>query len=66
MTYQKPINPQRFDEPVYEQLRPKKKTESRRVLLKRSAPGATRARAGGKKPGAAKTQSRTVARSKSK
>lgn len=26
MTYQKPINPQRFDEPIYEQLRPKKKT----------------------------------------
>ncbi len=66
MTYQKPINPQRFDQPVYEQLRPKKKTESKRVFAKQHEPGLTQGRARGKKPVAAKTRSRAIVKSKSK
>ncbi len=32
MTYQKPMNPQRFDEPVYEQMNPKAKAEKKRPV----------------------------------
>jgi hypothetical protein len=31
MSYQKPVNPQRFDERVYEQLNPQKKAEEKRT-----------------------------------
>lgn len=39
MTYQKPMNPQRFDEPVYEQMNPKEKDEKKRpvAIRKREA-----------------------------
>lgn len=32
MSYQKPVNPQWFDEPVYEQMNPKEKVEKKRPV----------------------------------
>ena len=59
MTYQKPINPQRFDQPVYEQAKLKKKTESKRVLTEQANPK----RAAVKKP-VDKARPRVIAKSK--
>jgi len=64
MTYQKPINPQRFDQPVYEQAKPKKKTESKRVLTEQANFKRAESRAAVKKP-VAKARPRVIAKSKS-
>jgi len=59
MTYQKPINPQRFDEPVYEQVR-RKKERQRVYVRRRSEVGGVRPKggAGSRKSGGTKPQSR--------
>ena len=47
MSYQKPVNPQRFDEPIYEQMNPKEKDEKKRpVAIRQREPAA----AGSAKP----------------
>ena len=59
MTYQKPINPQRFDEPLYEQLRLKKKAKQRvRSSNKRNEQRAAQRRSVSRKSGATKARSR--------
>jgi len=65
MTYQKPINPQRFDQP-YEQLRPKKKTERTVRPRKKQNERRTTARSGSKKSGATEAQPRARALNRSK
>ena len=57
------MNPQRFDQPVYEQTKRKIETESKRMVVKQEKPERTESRPG-KKP-AAKARPRAVAKSKS-
>ena len=64
MSYQKPINPQRFDQPVYEQTKPKKETKSKRVLAEQRKPKRAESGAAVKKP-IAKARPRAIAKDKS-
>ncbi|MGZ4828220.1 MAG: hypothetical protein ACXV78_01150, partial [Candidatus Angelobacter sp.] len=67
MSYQKPVNSQRFDRPVYEQQSPKKKTEKGRPPGKKQTKQRTsEAPSGRKTSGGTKVRSRTNAKGKSK
>ncbi len=52
MSYQKPVNPQRFDEPVYEQMNPKEKAQKKGRAAIRQQQAKPTAPAKRRKPGA--------------